>query len=511
MAGLRLVPSQGPPVPLEITKDRAIVGREPSCDVVVSDGSVSRKHAQLERRPNGWFVVDQGSANGTFVDSQRITEMELRNGHELRFGGMAFTVEIDGADDSATIMTGAPEATILQEAVRPPSPGAPGLPAPPPPPAVKPPAPPWEQAPKVPVPAVPPKPTVPVPPLPSRPAAAAVPPAGAPPALPPRAAAPPPPPPPAGGPPPLPPRPGSRPPVVAPVGSVDAPPPAKKARGPMFWAAGGCCGCLVLLAILAGVIGGGVWFATSAIVDAVRAQIADVKKGDMDAAYGRMSEGYRQANSRDEFIAFVERHPGLRQNTDSTFSNRNVSNDTGTVGGTLTGGGTTEKVTYSLVKESGAWKITAIDFEDGPSGAAAPSSSSASSSEGAAGTGGANGSGKLRLETMGVDKAADPPGHVVAIKMRATGFGTEGAGEAMKIDLVLDLETRGPGGARIPSLSRMELQSRDRPDGYDPPHVDFDVTVTLREAGPGDYTARLTVRDQMGRDIQSLDVPFTIP
>src|SRR5688500_14567893 len=120
MAVLRLVPSQGPPIPLEITKDRALVGREPGCDVVVSDGSVSRKHAVLELRPNGWFVVDQGSANGTFVDSQRITEMELRNGHELRFGGMAFKIEVEGgsADDSATIMTSAPDATVLQEAVK---------------------------------------------------------------------------------------------------------------------------------------------------------------------------------------------------------------------------------------------------------------------------------------------------------------------------------------------------------------------------------------------------------
>jgi hypothetical protein len=287
------------------------------------------------------------------------------------------------------------------------------------------------------------------------------------------------------------------------VSTVDAPPPPpKKGRGPVFWVAGGCCGCLLLLAILAGVIGGGVWFATSAIVDVVRAQIEDVKKGDMDAAYARMSEGYRSSNSREDFVALVEAHPSLRQNTDSTFSSRNVSNDTGTIGGTLTGGGTTERVTYTLVKEAGAWKISGIEFPDDPGGGAAPSASRGRS---------ATGSGKLHLETLATDKAADPPGHVVAIKVRATGFGTEGSGEALRCDLVLDLETRGPGGDRIPALSRMELQSRDRPDAFDPPHVDFDVTVTLRDAPDGNYTARLTVRDQIGRDIQSIDVPFSLP
>ena len=77
-----------------------MVGREPTCDVVVSDGSVSRKHAILERRGDGWAIVDQGSANGTFVDSQRVTDVALRNGQELRFGAMAFRVEIEGDDEA---------------------------------------------------------------------------------------------------------------------------------------------------------------------------------------------------------------------------------------------------------------------------------------------------------------------------------------------------------------------------------------------------------------------------
>ena len=41
MADLRLVPSQGSTTPVAITQDKVVVGREPSCDLVVSDGSVS--------------------------------------------------------------------------------------------------------------------------------------------------------------------------------------------------------------------------------------------------------------------------------------------------------------------------------------------------------------------------------------------------------------------------------------------------------------------------------------
>ncbi len=80
MAVLRLVPSQGAATPVEVTQDRVVVGREATCDLVVNDGSVSRKHAIIERRGTGWAIVDQGSANGTFVDSQRVTDVVLHSG-----------------------------------------------------------------------------------------------------------------------------------------------------------------------------------------------------------------------------------------------------------------------------------------------------------------------------------------------------------------------------------------------------------------------------------------------
>jgi FHA domain-containing protein/uncharacterized protein DUF4864 len=504
MAVLRLVPTQGPATPLEINQDRVVVGREATCDVVVNDGSVSRKHALIERRGTGWAIVDQGSANGTFVDSQRVTDLVLHTGQQLRFGAMAYRVEIEG-DEGATILTGIPEATVIQDSPvkRPPT----GPPAPPPAPAVKPAPPPW--APPARGPVVTPAPLLATPAPPARPA-------GAPPPLPPRAAGGPPPlPPRAGGvpppPPPLPPRTASsRPPAAAPPGSTGAPPPAKKARGPLFWVGGGCCGCLVLVLVFLGVIGGGAYFLTSAAVETVRAQIADVKKGDMAAAYGRMSEEYRAQHSMEEFVAFVDRHPSLKQNTDSTFMNRNVQNDTAHISGSLTGGAVTESVTYTLVKERGGWRISDINFDEATTvdqgGGSAPAAA-------AAPRGGAapSGSGSLHLETLAAEKSAEPPGYVIAIKLRATGFGTTGPADAPRADLVLDLETRGPGGQVLTDLSRMELQQRDRPDGLSPPHVDFDVSVTLRDAKPGEYVARLTVRDQIGRDIKTQDVSFTLP
>ena len=154
MATLRLVPGSGPPI--EVSKDEALVGRDPGCDVVVPDGSVSRRHAKIQRRGEGFTVVDQGSANGTFIDSQRVAEVTLKNGQELRFGAVSFTVEIESLEDTGATVAGVPampEATIMASAplVRQPASeaGAAADPArrsraraPPPPVAPKPPAPP---------------------------------------------------------------------------------------------------------------------------------------------------------------------------------------------------------------------------------------------------------------------------------------------------------------------------------------------------------------------------------
>lgn len=77
-----------------VDADEALVGREANCNVVVSHPSVSRRHALIKRKQDVFFVVDQGSANGTFVDSKRIVDAALKDGCVLRFGSATFKVEV---------------------------------------------------------------------------------------------------------------------------------------------------------------------------------------------------------------------------------------------------------------------------------------------------------------------------------------------------------------------------------------------------------------------------------
>ncbi|MDP8937558.1 MAG: FHA domain-containing protein [Actinomycetota bacterium] len=71
-----------------LESDRVTVGNHPSADVeIASDRSVSRLHAVLERYPTGWCIRDMASANGTFVNGQRLSaERPLRPGDEVRVG-----------------------------------------------------------------------------------------------------------------------------------------------------------------------------------------------------------------------------------------------------------------------------------------------------------------------------------------------------------------------------------------------------------------------------------------
>jgi hypothetical protein len=63
------------------------IGRLPSCELVIEQPTVSRFHAVVYERDGAWYVADQQSTNGTFVNLSPITgPVRLGNTDEIRLG-----------------------------------------------------------------------------------------------------------------------------------------------------------------------------------------------------------------------------------------------------------------------------------------------------------------------------------------------------------------------------------------------------------------------------------------
>ena len=75
--------------------ERVTIGRQSGCTIVIRDTNVSREHAQLRRRPNGWTLRDLGSTNGTKLNGVRVDgEQMLANGDVIMLGAIKVTFEI---------------------------------------------------------------------------------------------------------------------------------------------------------------------------------------------------------------------------------------------------------------------------------------------------------------------------------------------------------------------------------------------------------------------------------
>jgi hypothetical protein len=90
------------PLPLLVfpssARQRFTIGRDPACDLVLPDVSVSRWHAGLKRGEAGWMLDDLGSTNGTRLNGWRVTEpVVLRPGDHVSFGAVTFVVAAHGA------------------------------------------------------------------------------------------------------------------------------------------------------------------------------------------------------------------------------------------------------------------------------------------------------------------------------------------------------------------------------------------------------------------------------
>lgn len=92
-----------------VRSDGLTIGREPGCDIVIAAGEVSRRHARIELRADGYVIIDV-STNGLLVNDVRIEGSHpLARGDRIRIG----PEELRFHADLAEIQAAAPPPPVI--------------------------------------------------------------------------------------------------------------------------------------------------------------------------------------------------------------------------------------------------------------------------------------------------------------------------------------------------------------------------------------------------------------
>ncbi|MBO6556197.1 MAG: FHA domain-containing protein [Pseudomonadales bacterium] len=82
-------PEKGQVIPVV---ERIEIGRALDCDISILEPGLSRKHAELEPVGDKLTLRDLGSVNGTWVNAEKVDEVELKDGDQLQFDKVRFIV-----------------------------------------------------------------------------------------------------------------------------------------------------------------------------------------------------------------------------------------------------------------------------------------------------------------------------------------------------------------------------------------------------------------------------------
>ncbi|NLB60785.1 MAG: FHA domain-containing protein [Lentisphaerae bacterium] len=89
----------------EINKDRTVLGRHPNCDIIVNDGAASSQHCYIARRGNRYILHDLNSTNGTQVNFERVTEVELQPKQVIQVGSTELLFDMPNSKISSDLAT----------------------------------------------------------------------------------------------------------------------------------------------------------------------------------------------------------------------------------------------------------------------------------------------------------------------------------------------------------------------------------------------------------------------
>ena len=98
-----IVTVSGQKIETIINGSEATIGRSVKCDVVVPDESLSRQHCKIEIQDGNFFVTDLGSANGVYLDGEKIeanARIAFSSYNQLNLGPLECVVEENDSNNS---------------------------------------------------------------------------------------------------------------------------------------------------------------------------------------------------------------------------------------------------------------------------------------------------------------------------------------------------------------------------------------------------------------------------
>jgi DNA-binding winged helix-turn-helix (wHTH) protein len=105
---------------IALSQDVTTLGRSDSCAVVIVAPTISRLHARIELQHDRYFITDAGSANGTFVNNQRIeARYQLTTGDSIRLGTEETVFLFSDPEETLAMLPSLqPEALLIDDNAR---------------------------------------------------------------------------------------------------------------------------------------------------------------------------------------------------------------------------------------------------------------------------------------------------------------------------------------------------------------------------------------------------------
>lgn len=103
----KLVIEKGPNKSAELTLGKTVfIGRDTNAHIVLAEPMISRLHFKVENRLDGYYLIDLGSLNGTFVNRVRAKEQILKHGDMIQVGDTILSFVLDTPEVEAKNLLG---------------------------------------------------------------------------------------------------------------------------------------------------------------------------------------------------------------------------------------------------------------------------------------------------------------------------------------------------------------------------------------------------------------------